>query len=59
LSAIQRSDQKFWPFFSCFSGLARPDLLFHHVDSIGNSRKAGSENNCKTLSAIQRSDQKL
>jgi len=28
-------------------------------DSIGTSRKTGSGNNCKTLRAIQRSDQKL
>jgi hypothetical protein len=45
--------------FSCYSGLARQDLLFHQVDSLGTSRKTGYGNYCKTLSAIQRSDQKF
>jgi hypothetical protein len=45
--------------FSCYSGLARQDLIFHELDSIGPSRKTASENYCKTLSAIQRSNQKL
>jgi hypothetical protein len=40
--------------FSCYSGLARQDLIFHELDSIGPSRKTASENYCKTLSAIQR-----
>jgi len=45
--------------FSCYSGLARQDLLFHQVVCLGNSRKTGSGNYCKTLNAIQRWDQKL
>jgi len=45
--------------FSCYSGLARQDLLFHELDSIGTSSKTTFENYCKTLSAIQRLDQKL
>ena len=45
--------------FSCFSGLARQDLLLTSRDSVGSLRKTASGNYCKTLSAIQRSDQKL
>ena len=46
-------------FFNCSSGLARQVLLFHQVDSICISRKMGSRNYCKYLSAIQCTDQKL
>jgi hypothetical protein len=45
--------------FSCYSGLVRQDVLFVQVDSIGTSRNTGSGNCCKTVRAIQRSDQKL
>jgi len=45
--------------FSCYSGLARQGLLFHELDSICASRKTASRNYCKTLSAIQLSDQNL
>ena len=45
--------------FSSYSSLARQGLLFHQLDSIGTSRKTGSENYCKYLSMIQRFDQKL
>ena len=45
--------------FSCYSGLARQDLLFHQVDCLRTSRKKGSGNYCKTLNAIERWDQKL
>jgi hypothetical protein len=45
--------------FSCYSGLTRQDLLLRSRDSIGISRKTGSANYCKTLSAIQLLDQKL
>ena len=45
--------------FSCYSGLAQKDLLFHQVDYLGTPRKTASGTYCKTLSAIQRSDQKF
>jgi proteasome lid subunit RPN8/RPN11 len=45
--------------FSCYSGLARQDVLFLQVDSIGTSRNKSSGNCCKTVSAIQRSVQNL
>jgi len=45
--------------FNCYSGLARQDLLFRQVDSIGTSRKTGSRNYCKYLGAIQRPDKTL
>ena len=45
--------------FSCYSGLEQQDLFSAIKDSMGNTRKTASGNYCKTLSAIQRSDQKL
>jgi len=37
--------------FSCYSSLARQDLLFHELDSIGATRKTASKNFCKRMSA--------
>jgi len=45
--------------FTCYSGLAQQDLLFHELDSICASKKMVSGNYCTTSSTIQRSDQKF
>jgi hypothetical protein len=59
LTAIQRSDQKLWPFrtgtlVSTVETSASPSS-----DSTYTPRKTASGNSCKNLRAIQRSDQKL
>jgi len=69
LSAIQRSDQKLSRHPTVASkvmALSAVILVWHkktysstNRDSIGTSRKTGIRNNCKTLSAIQRSHKKL
>jgi hypothetical protein len=59
LSAIQRSDQKLWPFTVVIPVWHDKTSSSTSRDSITNTRKTASGNYCKTLSAIQRSDQKL
>jgi len=45
--------------FSCYSGLARQDLLFNDKGFQRSSKETASGNYCKNLSSSQRSDQKL
>jgi hypothetical protein len=45
--------------FSCYTGLARQDLLFRSSDSMGTTMKMAFVIYSKTFSAIQRSDQKV
>ena len=59
LSAIQRSDQKLWPFSAIILVWRAKTASSTSTDSIGTTRKRSSGNYCKNLSAIQRSDQKL
>jgi hypothetical protein len=59
LSAIQRSDQKLWPFSVVIPVWRDKTSSSASRESIGTSWKTGSGNYCKTLSAIQLSDQKL
>ena len=57
--AIQRSDQKVWPFSIFIPVWTDKTSYSSRRDSIGNTRKTASGNQCKTFMAIQRSDQKL
>jgi hypothetical protein len=58
LSAIQRSDQKLWPFIHFIPVWRDKTTFTTSRDSIGNTRKTASGNYCNTLRAIQLSDQK-
>jgi hypothetical protein len=57
--AIQRSDQKLWPFSTVVPVWSDKTSYSSSRDSIRNTRKTASGNYCKTFMAIQRSDQKL
>jgi len=59
LRAIQRSDQKLWPFSAFILVWRDMTSSSSSGDSIGTIRKTASANYCQTLRAIQRSDQKL
>jgi hypothetical protein len=58
-SAIQRSDQKLWPFSAVIPVWRHKTSSSTSRDSIGSPRKRASGNYCKYWSAIQRLDQKL
>jgi len=57
--AIQRSDQKLWPFSIVIPVWSDKTSYSSSRDSIGNTRKTASGNYCKTFMAIQQSNQKL
>ena len=57
--AIQRSDQKLWPFSPVIPVWSDKTSYSSSRDSMGNTMKTASGNYCKTFMAIQRSDQKL
>jgi hypothetical protein len=57
--AIQRSDQKLWPFSIVIPVWSDKTSYSSSRNSIGNKRKTASGKYCKTFMAIQRSDQKL
>jgi hypothetical protein len=57
--AIQRSDQKLWPFSTVIPVWNDKTSYSSSRDSIGNTRKTASGNYCETFMANQRSDQKL
>jgi hypothetical protein len=59
MSAIQRSDQKLWPFLPVIAGWRDKTSASTSRDSIGNTMKKVSGNYLKTMSAIQQSDQNL
>jgi hypothetical protein len=59
LRAIQRSDQKLWPFRTGTLVLTVETSGSPSCDSTSSTRKTASGNSCKNLRAIQRSDQKL
>jgi hypothetical protein len=59
LSAIQRSDQKLYPFSAVIPVWRVKTSSSSSRDYIGITRKTAFENYCKSFSAIQRSDQKL
>jgi hypothetical protein len=58
-SAIQRSNQKLWPFWAVITVWLDNTSSSTSRDSICTIRKTASGNCCRTLSAIQRSNQKL
>jgi len=51
-SAIQRSDQKLWPFSAVIPVLSDKTSYSSSRDSIGNTMKTASGNYCKTFMAI-------
>jgi hypothetical protein len=59
LSAIQRSNQKLWPFWAVITVWRDNTSSSMSRDSICATRKTASENYCRTLSTIQRSIQNL
>jgi hypothetical protein len=59
LTAIQRLDQKLWPFRTVTQAWSDQTSSSYSVDSSSTPCKRASENSSKSLTAIQRSDQKL
>jgi len=59
LRAIQRSDQKLWPFRTGTLVSSDETSTSPGSDSTSTPRKTASGNSCKNLRAIQRSDQML
>jgi len=59
LTAIQRSDQKLWPFRTVTQAWRDQTSSSPSIDSSSTPCKRASGNSSKSLTAIQRSDQKL
>jgi len=59
LRAIQRSDQKLWPFRTGTLVSSPETSTSPNSACTSTTRKTASRNTCKNLSAIQQSDQKL
>jgi hypothetical protein len=59
LTAIQRSDQKLWPFPTVTQAWCDQTSSSPSIDSSSTPSKSASGNFNKSLAAIQRSDQKL
>jgi hypothetical protein len=59
LIAIQRSDQKLWPFQTVHPAWLDHTSSSPSIDSSSTSWKRASRNSSKSLIAIQRSDRKL
>jgi hypothetical protein len=59
LGAIQRSDQKLWPFQTGTLVSSDDTSASPSSDSTYTARKTASGNSCKNLRAMQRSHQKL
>jgi len=59
LRAIQRSDQKLWPFQTGTLVQSAESSASPSSDYTSSPKKTASINSCKNLGTIQRSDQKL
>jgi hypothetical protein len=59
LTAIQRSDQKLWPFRTVTQACRDQTSSSPSIDSSSTPWKKASGNSSKSLTAIQRSDQTL
>jgi hypothetical protein len=59
LTAIQRSDQKLWPFRTITLAWRDQTSSSPSIDSSATTWKSASGTTSKSLTAIQRSDQKL
>jgi hypothetical protein len=59
LKAIQRSDEKLWPFRTGTMVSSDETTASPSSDSTSTTRKTASRKSCANLNAIQRSDQKL
>jgi len=57
--AMQRWNQKLWPFWTVIPVWSDKTSYSSSRDSMGNTMNTASRNYCKTFMAIQRSDQKL